>query len=73
MRSWYVFHTNNHRALVKETNEEVIVVEGLRRGRPTLIYLFILISHFLLRYQHVLICFCPSICTLSIVCYSLRI
>ena len=40
MRSSYVFHTNNHRALVKEINEEVIAVERLRRGRPTLIYLF---------------------------------
>ena len=50
MRSCYVYHTNNQRALVKEINEEVIAVEGLRRGRPTFIYLFILISHFLLRF-----------------------
>ena len=30
MRSCYVCHTNNHRALLKEIKEEVIVVEGLR-------------------------------------------
>ena len=31
MRSCYVCHINNHRALFKEIKEEVIVVEGLRR------------------------------------------
>ena len=46
MKSCYVCLINNHRVLVKEINEEIIVVEGLRHGRPTLIYLFILISHF---------------------------
>ena len=57
MRNCCVFHTNNHKALVKKIIEEVIEVEGLRRGRTTLICLFSLISHLLLCFQNVLICF----------------
>ena len=73
MRSCNVCYTNNHRALVKEINEEVIVVEGLRRGRPTLIIIIFNFSFLICCVFKTSSYVFSTVCTLSIVCHSLWI